>query len=139
KILSKPVDLSQLASTLDEALQQPLILVVDDDQDLCANLRDLIQERGYRVALADDIRSAMARLDENRFGIVLLDVRLPDGDGRELLNRMRDARSEARAILITGQCLESADLPLGDAPSDAVCYKPLDLQVLFSLIGRFTR
>lgn len=139
KILSKPVDLTQLASTLEEALQQPLVLVVDDDQDLCANLQDLFQERGYRVALAHDIRSATTRLEENRFGIVLLDVRLPDGDGRELLRWMRDAHSEARAILITGQHPENADQAPGVPPSDAVCYKPLDLQLLFTLIGRFAR
>src|SRR4051812_29650663 len=56
QVLSKPVDLPKLMGLVDEALGQPLVLVVDDDPDLCANLWDLLRERGYRVAVAHDER-----------------------------------------------------------------------------------
>ena len=52
--LPKPVDFPRLLGLVDEALGQPLVLVVDDDRDLCANLWDLLRERGYRVGLAHD-------------------------------------------------------------------------------------
>ena len=54
QVLPKPVDFPQLLALVDEALGQPLVLVVDDDHDLCANLWDLLRERGYRVAVAHD-------------------------------------------------------------------------------------
>jgi len=134
KILSKPVDLAQLALLLGEAMKQPLVLVVDDDQDLCTNLGDLLRERGYRVALAHDVRSATARLENNGFGIVLVDLRLPDGDGRELLQTVRRLESHARTILITGHRLDVSAEQLRSIPADAVCYKPFDVRELLALI-----
>ena len=49
QILSKPVEFPKLLGLVDEALSQPLVLVVDGDQDLSATLWDLLRERGYRV------------------------------------------------------------------------------------------
>ncbi len=68
---------------VDEALDQPLVLVVDDDRDLCANLWDLLRERGFRVSLAHDGREAAEQLRESTFKVVLIDMRIPDGDGGE--------------------------------------------------------
>ncbi|MFO0952469.1 MAG: hypothetical protein U0835_15245 [Isosphaeraceae bacterium] len=47
----------QLLDLVNEAAEQPLVLIVDDGRDLCANLFDLIRERGYRVAVAHDARA----------------------------------------------------------------------------------
>ena len=49
KVVPKPVDFPTLLGMVDEALGQPLVLIVDDDHDLCANLWDLLRERGFRV------------------------------------------------------------------------------------------
>jgi len=49
QVLSKPVDFPKLLGLVDEAVSQPLVMVVDDDPDLCATLWDLLRERGYRV------------------------------------------------------------------------------------------
>ena len=80
-MLPKPVDFPKLLALVDEALGQPLVLVVDDDPDLCANLWDLLRERGYRVCLAHDEREAAARLKDRNFKVVLIDMKLPEGDG----------------------------------------------------------
>ena len=58
KVVSKPVDFRELLGLVDEALGQPLVLIVDDDHDLCANLWDLFREQGFRVCLAHDAREA---------------------------------------------------------------------------------
>src|SRR6266487_2994333 len=52
KIVPKPVSIGSLLGLVSQALDTPLILVVDDDRDLCENLWDLLHERGYRVHLA---------------------------------------------------------------------------------------
>jgi CheY-like chemotaxis protein len=54
QIVSKPVDFPHLMKFVDEALGQPLVMVVDDDDDLCSILWDLLRERGYRVSVAHD-------------------------------------------------------------------------------------
>ena len=51
KVLSKPVDFPKLLRLMEEAIDQPLVLVVDDDRDLCENLWDLLRDRGFRVSL----------------------------------------------------------------------------------------
>src|SRR5205814_9803950 len=54
QVVPKPVDFPRLLGLVEEALGQPLVLVVDDDHDLCANLWDLLREGGYRVGVAHD-------------------------------------------------------------------------------------
>src|SRR5215471_806830 len=64
QVLPKPVDFPRLVGLVDQALGQPLVMVVDDDPDLCANLWDVLRERGYRVALAHDEPTAGERLKD---------------------------------------------------------------------------
>ncbi len=58
KVLAKPVDFPKLLQLMEEAIDQPLVLVVDDDRDLCENLWDLLRDRGFRVCLAHDLQHA---------------------------------------------------------------------------------
>ena len=80
---------------------QPLVLVVDDDPDLCANLWDLLRRGGYRVCLAHDVGEAAERLREPT-RVVLIDMKLPGGDGGEVFRLVREANPQARTVLITG-------------------------------------
>ena len=93
KVVSKPVDFRRLLGFVDEALGQPLVLVVDDDHDLCANLWDLLREHGFRVCLAHDGREAAEQLKDTTFKVVLIDMRIPDGDGSEVFRAVREAQS----------------------------------------------
>src|SRR5262249_61740629 len=82
--LNKPADLPRLCRLLDQALGQPLVMVVDDDADLCASLWDLLRERGYRVGLAHDEAEAAQRLKDQDYRVVLIDLKLPRGNGSSL-------------------------------------------------------
>ena len=79
-VLTKPTDVAKLVSLIDRAIDQPLILIVDDDDDLCASLRDLLRSGGFRVCIAHDEVEAVERLREST-RVVVLDLRLPGGDG----------------------------------------------------------
>jgi DNA-binding NtrC family response regulator len=73
------------APAFGKAVGQPLVLVVDDDADLCANLWDLLREHGYRVCLARNARSAVEHLHSiPELKVILLDMKLPDGEGAEV-------------------------------------------------------
>ncbi|MGH7225420.1 MAG: response regulator, partial [Gemmataceae bacterium] len=84
QVLAKPVDFARLLPLVGEALEQPLVLVVEDDPDLCANLWDLLRERGYRVAIAHDEEEAARLLQVHDFRLVLIDMKLPRGDGNSV-------------------------------------------------------
>src|SRR5262245_17226644 len=103
QLMPKPVDLSRLLPLVEQAIGQPLVLVVDADPDLCANLWDLLRERGYRVSLAHSESEAARRLEDARIRVVLIDMRLPDGDGGTVFHRVRQVNPQARTVVITGQ------------------------------------
>lgn len=138
KVLPKPVDLAQLLPLVDEAVGQPLVMLVDDDHDLCASLWDLLRESGYRVSLAHTASAARDLLVRQNLKVVLLDLKLPDGNGKEVLTALRQANPEARTMIITGHRRELEPL-LQDVLSegaDAICYKPFDLDQLLATLKR---
>ncbi len=140
RVLSKPVDFPRLLGLVDQALGQPLVLVIDDDPDLCATLWDLLRERGYRVALAHDEATAAGQLKDAAFRVVLIDMRLPDGDGNSVFHLVRDANPQARTLVITGHRaeLERAIDAVVREGADAVCYKPFDVGGLLETLERLT-
>ena len=141
QLLPKPVDFPRLLSLVDEALGQPLVLVVDDDPDLCANLWDLLRDRGYRVALAHDESTAAAHLQDQAFKVVLIDLKLPQGDGGAVFRLVRSNNPQVRTILITGHSSELGAViqQVMAEGADAVCYKPFNVPRLLATLEGLTR
>jgi two-component system response regulator HydG len=141
QVLPKPVEVAKLLPLVDEVLGQPLVLVVDDDHDLCATLWDLLRERGYRVCLAHDERETANHLKDTQFHVVLIDMKLPAGDGSQVFRMVRQANPQARTILITGLRQEMDQLiqkVLAEG-ADAVCYKPFDMPSLLTSLSQLTQ
>jgi two-component system, NtrC family, response regulator HydG len=140
QIVAKPVEFPHLLKFVDEALGQPLVMVVDDDHDLCATLWDLLRDRGYRVAVAHDEKQARTQLNDAAFKVVLIDMRLPSGDGSSVFRLVRETNPEARTVLITGHRSEMDKLvqQVIHEGADAVCYKPFDVPGLLETLQRLT-
>jgi two-component system, NtrC family, response regulator HydG len=138
RVLSKPVDLSRLLQLVDEAMGQPLVLVVDDDSELCASLWDILRERGYRVSLAHDEPRARDCLRDSAFKAVLIDMKLPSGDGGAVFHLVRQANPKAGTIVITGHRAEMDRVvqQIVQEGADAVCYKPFDVAKLLETLNR---
>lgn len=140
QLLSKPVELPKLLGLVEQAVDQPLVMVVDDDPDLCQNLWDLLRERGYRVCLAHDEQEASERLLGRDFRVVLIDMKLPGGDGTSVFRLVRDSNPQARTVIITGFRGETEQLvqKVVAEGADAVCYKPFDVPQLLETLQRLT-
>jgi DNA-binding response OmpR family regulator len=140
KVIAKPVEVAQLLNLVEEALGQPLVLIADDDRDLCQNLWDLFRERGLRVSMAHNSREAAEQLKMSTFDVVLIDMRFPDSGGSEVFRMVREANSHARTLLITGYRSELDNLlrQLREAGADAVCYKPFDVPELLGTVERLS-
>lgn len=138
QVLPKPLDFPKLLEALEEATGQPLILVVDDDPALCANLWDLLRERGYRVALAHDAATAVRCVSDQSFRVVLIDMKLPQGDGGRVFEAVRDNNPGTRTVVVTGLPQEMGGLVqrLLDEGADAVCYKPFDVPGLLDMVRK---
>lgn len=140
QVMPKPVDFSKLLALVDEAVGQPLVMVIDDDRDLCANLYDLLRERGYRVCLSHDDQEAEEKLKAREYRVVLIDMKLPKGDGSQVFRLVRESNPQARTILITGYRseMEQAVRKVLSEGADAVCYKPFDVPKLLETLQQLT-
>ena len=80
------------------------ILVVDDNDDLLTITEVILKGQGYEVLLARTIDEAVSSIQSNRPALVLLDVFICDGDGRELCSRIKNETETAhvRVILMSG-------------------------------------
>lgn len=140
KVFPKPVDFPKLMEIMTQALDRPLALVVDDDLDLCDNLWDLLSENEYRVCLAHDENEAAARLLTREYDVVLIDMKLTQGDGHGVYQKVRQSNPLTRVIGITGCRSESEQFVrqiIADG-TNAVCYKPFDVPALLNTIERLT-
>lgn len=138
QVLAKPVDLSKLLPLIDEAIDQPLVLVVDDDPDLCDSLWDLLRDRGYRVGIAHGQQEATAVLAGAGYKVVLLDMKLPDASGGDVFRAVRQLSPESRVVLVTGYRVELDGLveQVMNEGADAICYKPFDVTELLGTLNR---
>jgi CheY-like chemotaxis protein len=138
QVLPKPVDFPRLLGLMGEAVAQPLVLVVDDDPDLCASLWDVLRERGYRVSIAHSEPQAAEQLRAGPYRAVLIDVRLPEGNGSGVFRLVRRTNPQARTLVITGHQAETDEAvrQLLAAGADAVCYKPFDVPRLLETLRR---
>jgi DNA-binding NtrC family response regulator len=141
RVVAKPVDFRNLLDLVSDAIDRPLILIVDDDCELCANLCDLLRDCGFRVDLAHDEARAVELLADRTFHVVLIDIKLPDGSGARLFQKVHTSSPDTRTILITGYRQETSDV-IAQAlreGAEAVCYKPFDTSELLRLIGQSAR
>jgi DNA-binding NtrC family response regulator len=77
------------------------ILVVDDEPSARGTLALLLRKRGHRLTEADGVTEAVKRLTEDSFDLVITDLRMPDGDGLDVLRAVRAHGADAPVILLT--------------------------------------
>jgi DNA-binding response OmpR family regulator len=116
------------------------ILVVDDDEDLVEMLSDQLKlHEEFQVAIALSAADGLAITKDNIYDIILLDVGLPDMDGREVCRLMRRAGVRAPIIMLTGADTD-ADTILGlDAGANDYVTKPFKLGVLLARLRAHIR
>ena len=113
-------------------------LIVEDDADSAASLKDLIASQGLTVAVAHTLRDARRQIALQQPDIVLLDLRLPDGSGMDLFSdALLVANSEV--VLITGHAsLETSIQALRLGAADYLV-KPINLRQLQGVLSRVTK
>lgn len=77
-------------------------MVVDDDADLLLSFKDLLQTRGYTVDTADTGMRALEMSSRARYDLAVVDIRLPDIEGTEVLRRMPQSSRNMKKIIVTG-------------------------------------
>ena len=110
------------------------ILVVDDDETILKSLEAVLRSEGYHVETAGDGREAIEKSEVGFYNIALLDIKLPDMEGTELLVKMHDCLPRMMKIMVTGYPeLENAVESLNKG-ADAYLMKPVNPQKLLKIV-----
>ena len=114
------------------------LLLVDDDAELCAMLREYLEPEGFGAETAENGQSALERLARGGIDLVVLDVMLPGLSGFEVLRRLRaDARTREIPVVAVSANAMPDDLAQARAAGFAdYLTKPLDLSLLLTTVDR---
>lgn len=117
---------------------KPALLIVDDEPLFLRTLGRALSSDGYEVLMSDSGHDAIEKFRKSSPAIVLLDLGLPDMNGLTLLNEMKKTGEEAEFIMMTGQGGVKEAVEAMKLGAENYLVKPLDLEELKVVLGRFT-
>jgi diguanylate cyclase (GGDEF)-like protein/PAS domain S-box-containing protein len=114
---------------------QPRLLLVDDEPRLLASLYELLRDRGFHLVTASSGNEALAHLSRLRFDLVLLDLRLPDIGGHEIMDFINAKQIDADVIVMSGEV--GIDAAIGALKRGAYDYlrKPYSREELLKTVA----
>lgn len=112
-------------------MSAPSLLLVDDEPQIVRALTPALQAAGYAVDVAATGEEALARVAAAPCDVVVLDLGLPDLDGKEVLRRLR-SWSDAPVIVLSARDLESEKIAALDAGADDYVNKPIGIGELLA-------
>jgi len=115
------------------------ILIVDDDKTILKSLQDVLRLEGYYVDGVETGREALEKSEAGFYNLALIDIKLPDMEGTELLKKMHDSFPKMIRIIVTGYPdLENAVKSLNFG-ADAYLVKPVDTRKLLRVVAEKMR
>jgi DNA-binding NtrC family response regulator len=110
------------------------ILVVDDDENIRKTMKAILEDEGYIVDLAATGSEAIQKTKEKAYNIALLDIRLPDMEGVELLKLIKDTVPHTRKIMVTGYPSMQNAVAALNKNADAYLIKPVNVEKLLNTV-----
>ncbi len=111
------------------------ILIVDDDAAMSETLLDILEDKGFDVAIARDGPSAMAEAGSRHFDLALIDIMMPGMNGVETLREIKKADPATTTMIMTGHsALEGLVSDALKAGVDGVLYKPFEIDTIVEMI-----
>jgi DNA-binding NtrC family response regulator len=112
------------------------ILVIEDDTTIRLTLRDVLEKQGHGVDLAEDGAQGLALYRANSYGLVMLDLRLPDMHGLEVLRALREIDAEALVVVMTAYPEVRTAVDSVKAGAYDYLNKPFELDDLKEIVRR---
>jgi DNA-binding NtrC family response regulator len=112
------------------------ILVVDDDTELRKVLSSILSEEGYAVKTAENGKQAIEVSEKKRFDLALIDIKLPDMEGTELLHRLKEKQPHIVMIIITGFPTIQNAMGAVNEGADGYILKPFEIRKLLEAVRK---
>jgi two-component system nitrogen regulation response regulator NtrX len=103
------------------------IIVIDDDESIRKTLATILEDEGYSVDTAESGKEALLKTNADFYNLALIDVRLLDMEGTELLVRIKETVPRMRKIIITGYPTVHNAIEAVNRNADAYLVKPFDV------------
>jgi len=110
------------------------ILIIDDDENIRKALAAILEEEGYMVDTAETAKQAIEKTEKNIYNLALIDIRLPDMEGIELLTKMKDTTPKMRKVIVTGYPTLHNAIEAVNRGADAYVLKPFDVEKVLATI-----
>jgi len=113
------------------------LLMVDDDEDILETLKDVFQEKGYRIEIAKTGKDAITKARKHFFDVALIDIKLPDIPGIEVLREFRQKHPATMTIMATGYATLQNAVDALNLGANAYIMKPIDAERLDQRIKEY--
>ncbi len=110
------------------------IIVIDDDKSILRTFTRILQKSGYEIDVAETGKEAIEKAAKKKYDLALIDIRLPDMDGTDLLVKTQQTMQDSVKIMITGFPSLETGVKALDEGADAYLVKPVKPEELLALI-----
>jgi DNA-binding NtrC family response regulator len=110
------------------------ILVIDDDENIRKVLETILEDEGYIVETAETAKKGIEESEKAFYNLALIDVRLPDMEGIELLSKLRSTKPKMRKIIVTGYPTLQNAVAAVNKGADAYVMKPFEVDKILETI-----
>jgi DNA-binding NtrC family response regulator len=110
------------------------ILIVDDDENIRKVLTTIFEDEGYIVESVSTAKKAIEVSKRKFYNLALIDIRLPDMEGIELLTKMQDTKPKMRKLIITGYPTLKNAMEAVNKGADAYIVKPFEMEKVLATI-----
>ena len=114
--------------------EKPVLLLVDDNEDMLETLSDILREKGYQIETAQNGREAIKKAKERFFNIALIDMKMPDMTGIEVLKTFRKKYPSRMNVMVTAYANLQNTMDALNLGANAYIMKPVDHKRLDEII-----
>jgi DNA-binding NtrC family response regulator len=112
------------------------ILIIDDDRTILRVFKRILENRGYNVATAETGKQAQEQLKTHSYAAALIDLKLPDMEGTDLIPRMQQVAPQMMRIVITGMPYAESAQNATETGADFFLEKPVKPEILIAVLEK---
>ncbi len=112
------------------------ILVVDDDPGICETLSDILEAKGYTVSVAYTGKEGIARAGAEFISLALVDLKLPDMNGTEVLQQLKESSPDTEVVVITGHASLGSAVEALNSGAFGYVQKPLEMEQVLAMMHK---
>lgn len=117
-----------------KGMSKSRILLIDDDENILKVLQTILEDEGYFVETANTAKKGIEKSNKAFYNLALIDVRLPDMEGIELLPKLRNTKPKMRKIIVTGYPTLQNAVSAVNKGADAYVMKPFEVEKILQTI-----